>query len=236
VDGPDCRTIPTTYLARHGVDHDLFAGAMDDRTELPPDLAAIPHPRLGFYGTIQDWIDFRPDLPSRQRRPDWSIVLIGKTFVDVSRLLQFPNIHLLGRRDHDQLPNYCKGFDVGIIPYVVNERILHVNPIKLREYLSAGLPVVSTAFPEVKLYPSFARRWKLTSNSRPPWKRPCEPTTPRCAADAATPMAEETWEKKVALVGQRRHGGGGGENPVILGTLFILCGWVVVYSYGIYAP
>jgi hypothetical protein len=59
---------------------------------------------------------------------------------------------VLGRRPHDQLPAYCKGFDVGIIPYVLNERLLHVNPIKLREYLSAGLPVVSVALPEVQPY------------------------------------------------------------------------------------
>ena len=63
-----------------------------------------------------------------------------------------PNVHLLGQKKHDELPAYCKGFDVGLIPYRIDERMKFVNPLKLREYLSAGLPVVSTAVPEVQRY------------------------------------------------------------------------------------
>jgi glycosyltransferase involved in cell wall biosynthesis len=194
---------PNTYLARHGVDHNLFARAMDDRTQVPADLAAIPRPRLGFYGTIQDWIDFDLICHLARRRPDWSIVLIGNAFVDVSRLKQFPNIHLLGRRDHDLLPNYCKGFDVGIIPYVVNERILHVNPIKLREYLSAGLPVVSTAFPEVQLYPQFCAAVQTFEQFETAVESALRTNNPALRRRRSEAMAQETWEKKVALVGQR---------------------------------
>ena len=72
----------------------------------------------------------------------------------VSSLQGLPNVHLLGRKPYESLHTYCKGFDLGLIPFVKNELTMNVNPIKLREYLSAGLPVVSTDIPEVARYVS----------------------------------------------------------------------------------
>jgi len=63
-----------------------------------------------------------------------------------------PNVHLLGQQPYSALPAYCRGFDVGVIPFRMNELTLRVNPLKLREYLAAGLPVVSTPLPEVVRY------------------------------------------------------------------------------------
>ncbi|HEV3166321.1 MAG TPA: glycosyltransferase [Isosphaeraceae bacterium] len=192
-----------THLARHGVDHALFARAMDDRTEVPADIAALPRPVLGFYGTIQDWIDFDLLCFLARRHPEWSIVMLGSAFVDVSRLRQLPNIHLLGRKEHAQLPNYCKGFDVGIIPYVVNERIRHVNPIKLREYLSAGLPVVSTAFPEVQRYPEFCTAAATFEEFEGAIEASLRTDTTMLRRRRCEAMRGETWEKKVAEVGEQ---------------------------------
>ena len=77
--------------------------------------------------------------------------MLGKATMDVSALLREPNIHLLGRKPYLDLPAYCKGFDVAIIPFPVNEVTLNSNPLKAREYLAAGLPVISTAIPEVEV-------------------------------------------------------------------------------------
>jgi glycosyltransferase involved in cell wall biosynthesis len=112
-------------------------------------VAHLRPPILGFYGTLQDWVDLRLLDELARRHPEWNIVLIGQAHVDTSLLLGRPNVHLLGPRSHGMLPAYCKAFTVGLIPYVIGERMKYVSPIKLREYLSAGLPVVSTAVPEV---------------------------------------------------------------------------------------
>jgi glycosyltransferase involved in cell wall biosynthesis len=192
---------PETHLSRHGVDYELFSSALGDSTAIPADLKSIPGPVLGFYGTIQDWVNFDLLKFLAAAHPEWSIVLIGHPLVDLSPLQQFPNIHVLGRRPHSTLPAYCKGFSVGLIPYVLNERILHVNPIKLREYLSAGLPVVSVALPEVEAYAdvcSVARSYAEFERAVADAIAGDSPAARRARSDA---MRGETWERRVAEIG-----------------------------------
>ena len=143
---------PNTFLASHGVDYAHFAKALAPATAIPAEITSLPHPIIGFFGLIHEWIDL--DLLAKMARmhADWSIVLIGESVVDTSVLKPLPNIYLLGRRPYETLPSYCRAFDVGIIPFEVNELTRNINPIKLREYLSAGLPVVSTDLPEAKFY------------------------------------------------------------------------------------
>jgi len=78
--------------------------------------------------------------------------MIGPTIFDVGNLPRLPNIHFMGGRSREQLPNYVKSFDVCMIPYKVVERTIYANPLKLRQYLASGRPVVSTPLPEVKKY------------------------------------------------------------------------------------
>jgi len=143
---------PETHLALHGVDHARFAAALDPATRVPDDVAGLPHPVLGFYGALQDWVDFDLLAEVARLRPEWSIVLIGQEQSDVSAVAGLANVHLLGRRRNDELPAYCKAFDVGLIPYRISDQLAFRNPIKLREYLAAGLPVVSTPIPDVRRY------------------------------------------------------------------------------------
>jgi glycosyltransferase involved in cell wall biosynthesis len=193
---------PETHLARHGVDHALFAGALDEATPVPADLAALSSPVLGFYGTLQNWVDFELIAYLARRHPEWSIALIGEPRVDLTSLSGLSNVHLLGRKQHSELPAYCKGFSVGIIPYVLNERILHVNPLKLREYLSAGLPVVSVDLPEVtpyrglchvaKSYEEFERGVEAALGSDSPAQR----------RQRSEQMKPETWRERVSELGR----------------------------------
>jgi hypothetical protein len=191
---------PETHLARHGVDHELFAQALSPSTEVPPDVANLPKPIVGFYGTLQDWVDMDLIAFLAQRHPEWSIVLVGKPMVDLSKLQKYRNIHLLGRKDHGDLPKYCKQFAVGIIPYVLQERIRHVNPIKLREFLSAGLPVVSVDLPEVRTFAQYCYIATDYEDFCRGIEAALRTDAPELRTQRSNAMRVETWERKVAGV------------------------------------
>lgn len=140
------------HLIRHGVDWDHFARAALEPLPAPADIADVRAPILGFFGLIHDWIDQTLLARVADAFPHATMVLIGKTRVDVSELGRRPNVRLLGQKPYDELPAYAARFDIGLIPFAINELTRAVNPIKLREYLSAGVPVVSTALPELAVY------------------------------------------------------------------------------------
>mgnify|MGYP001374158382 CR=1 FL=1 len=189
-----CRRCETVT---HGVDFEHFALAMDETAATPADIADIPGPILGFWGLIQDWFDVDLVAAAAHARADWSFVLIGEAATDVSALRRLPNVHLLGRRPYESLPAYGRSFDVGLIPFRVNDLTHAVNPIKLREYLSAGLPVVSTPMPEVEVY----REWVEIANGPEAFVAACEKAlvriTPADRAARRERMKSETWPAKV---------------------------------------
>lgn len=141
---------PNTFLVTHGVDVAHFRAACLETAAPPPDCPVLTGPVIGFFGLIADWVDLELIRSMAVARPEWSFLLIGKIQTDTSMLQGLPNVHLLGRRDYQSLPAYCKMFDIAMLPFVVNELTLAANPLKLREYLAAGLPVVATPLPEVE--------------------------------------------------------------------------------------
>jgi glycosyltransferase involved in cell wall biosynthesis len=189
-----------TFVSPHGVDHALFARALEPSTIVPADLAAIPQPRIGFYGTLRDWVDFELIAAVAKQRPDWHFALIGQQLTDVSAVAALPNVHLLGQKKHDELPAYCKGFDVGVIPYRIDERMTYVNPLKMREYLSAGLPVVSTAVPEVRRYPELVQVASTPDEWVGAIERALADGSAEARAKRTAAMTTETWAARVAQV------------------------------------
>jgi glycosyltransferase involved in cell wall biosynthesis len=143
---------PNTVLVRHGVDFQHFVKACDASTVIPEDIANLPKPIIGFFGLVADWVDQEAIIAAAKAHPEGSVVIIGKVApdCDVSALKAVPNIHMLGRKSYASLPGYCRAFDVALMPFTVNELTLNANPLKVREYLAAGLPVVSTDIPEVR--------------------------------------------------------------------------------------
>lgn len=131
----------------HGVEHAHFARALEPGP-LPDALAAITSPRVGFFGLIHEWVDTDLIGALADRLP-YAFVIIGSSNQDLSALVARPNVHVLGRRPYAELPAYCRGFDAAIVPFKVSELTVSVNPIKLREYAAAGLPVVATGLPEI---------------------------------------------------------------------------------------
>ncbi len=142
---------PRTILVRHGVDHAHFRRALDPTLEIAPEVADLPRPVLGFFGLVADWVDVELMAEMARRFSHGSLVVLGGVTTDVSALARMPNVHMLGRKPYSALPSYCKGFDVALMPFRVNRLTLNANPLKVREYLAAGLPVVSTPIPEVEV-------------------------------------------------------------------------------------
>lgn len=135
------------HYVPHGVDHAHFARALESGP-LPADLVNLAGPRVGFFGLLHEWVDLELIGRLAERLP-YTFVLLGATNQDLSPLLRLPNVVHLGRKPYHSLPDYCRGFDAAIVPFKQTALTKSVNPIKLREYAAAGLPVVSSALPEV---------------------------------------------------------------------------------------
>jgi glycosyltransferase involved in cell wall biosynthesis len=193
---------PETHLALHGVDHQHFASALDPATTIPEELADCRGPVIGFFGLIHDWIDLRLLAHVAERRPEWTVAVIGKASVDLAPLQRLPNVKLLGRRPYQELPRYCKAFTVGTMPFVLNELTSNVNPIKMREYLSAGLPVVSTDLPEVRGYGDGVRIARTPDEFLAACDEAVASDHPERRRARSEAMAGESWEAKVAELGR----------------------------------
>ena len=192
---------PNTFMALHGVDHHRFAKALDEETAAPADVADLPQPVIGFFGGIRKHIDQELIVRIADAHPDWSLVLIGSIHVDVSALRSRPNIHLLGVRLNQELPAYCKAFSVGIIPYLQNEFIRHVNPIKLRQYLSAGLPVVSTSMHETHRFGNLVTVAQDHAEFLAGLERELREDNPGKRQTRSEAMRGEAWEARVIELG-----------------------------------
>ncbi len=144
-----------TFVIRHGTDWAHFRKALDAETKIPAEIKDLPRPIIGFHGLLADWIDFELIKKIAAHFHYGSVVLIGKTTVDgeqkVKILDGISNVHILGRRPYAELPAFCKGFDVALNPFEINDLTLSTNPLKVREYLAAGLETVSTDIPEVRI-------------------------------------------------------------------------------------
>jgi len=134
----------------NGVDLEYFQSI----TEISPKLKNIPKPIIGFLGILQDRIDTDILLTLAKNIPDKSIVLAGPVWSDFpkEKLSEFKNVYFLGPIKYEEIPALYNGFDVGIIPYKVNEFIRSTDPMKFYEYLAAGLPVVSTYVPGIERF------------------------------------------------------------------------------------
>lgn len=140
---------PNIHFVQNGVEKDHFRRAMNESTEVPDDLKPYPHPVIGYFGLLGDRIDVSIIEKLADRHSEWTIALVGPVREEMCALPERPNILVTGQREYDMLPGYLKGFDVAIIPYLLNETTMDLNPTKLLEYLAGGKPVVSTAMTDV---------------------------------------------------------------------------------------
>lgn len=116
----------------------------------PNDQAFIPHPRLGFFGVIDERMDQELVAGIADLRPGWHLVMIGPIVkIDPAETPRRPNIHYLGARDYKDLPAYLSGWDIAMLPFARNESTRYISPTKTPEYLAAGVPTISTSIRDV---------------------------------------------------------------------------------------
>jgi glycosyltransferase involved in cell wall biosynthesis len=133
-----------------GVDCAHFGSARNGRTQTPHEIRSLPRPVLGYFGVIDERLDYDLIAALADANRNQSVVMVGPVMkVDPAALPQRPNIHWLGQRSYADLPAICKGFDVCLMPFALNEATEFINPTKTLEYMATGRPIVSTAVPDV---------------------------------------------------------------------------------------
>jgi len=170
--------------------------------EEPGDQAGIPHPRIGFFGVVDERMDTKLVAQLAALRPDWQFVMIGPTVkIDPASLPRGRNIHWLGCKDYAALPHYLAEWDVGFMPFAINDATRYISPTKTPEFLAAGVPVVSTPIADVVHpygvcghveiaadAPGFVERIEyLLRRPRKPWLKSVD-------AHLASMSWDETWD------------------------------------------
>ncbi len=189
-----------TIFSPHGVDVALFAQANDANTVVPDVAKALQKPVIGYIGSIHEWIDIPMIEWLAQQRPDWSFLLVGHAHVALDGLRALRNVHLAGSQPYASLPGWAKAFDVAIIPYRMNRQVANANPLKLREYLATGKPVVSVRNPEIEKF----SQWVRIADSREDFLAALDiaikDNSSEAIAARMAAVAGQTWDARVDAV------------------------------------
>lgn len=188
---------PDTVYAPHGVDVELFSRAADPATAVAPGAAGLAHPVVGYIGSLHEWIDLELMAWLARARPAWTFLCVGHAATDVSALAALPNVRLAGPQPYAELPHWARAFDVAIIPYRLNRQVANANPLKLREYLATGKPVVSVRNLEIEKF----ARWVRIADGREAFLAALDEAlandTPAAAAERMAAVADQTWDRRV---------------------------------------
>ncbi len=191
---------PSTVYSPHGVDVELFRQASEPGTQVPDVAAALPKPVVGYFGSLHEWIDLDLIEWLAVQRPQWSFLLIGHPATDVSALRALPNVSLPGPQPYKTLPQWAKAFDAAIIPYRLNRFVTNNNPLKLREYLATGKPVVSVRNREISKFEKYVTIADDREAFLAGLDRALSEDTPQAAAERMQSVAGLTWDSRVEQV------------------------------------
>jgi len=140
---------PNIYAFPSSIDKHHFGKARKIKED-PDDQKNIPHPRFGFFGVIDERFDIELIDAVAKQKPDWHFVLLGPIVkIDPATLPNYDNIHYLGGKKYEELPNYIAGWDIAMVAFAMNESTRFISPTKTPEYLAAGKPVISTPIRDV---------------------------------------------------------------------------------------
>ncbi len=192
---------PNTHVSPHGVDFDHFVKAQDPALSEPADIAELPRPIIGFFGLIERWIELDLVAYLAKARPNWTFLMIGRIAIPEAEAPRLPNIHYLGRRPYETLPAYGKAFTVALIPYHLTPQVVNSNPIKLREYLAMGKPIVSVSIPEIDKFSDYVATARTPEEFLAKLDRAvAEGLSPEARARQTAVAATMTWDANLQKV------------------------------------
>lgn len=191
---------PHTYLVPNAVNYASYQAALAD-PDLPAELAAIPTPRLGYVGLIGDKLDYDMLLDLARENPQWSFVFLGTVRLSQKKdvwesLAGLPNVHHLGAVDVSRVPDYVKGFQVGLMPNLQNLFAENCSPLKLYDYLAAGIPVASMDIPHARRFASHIHLAPTPSGFGQAVRDALADTDPQRWQERRAIAAQETWEAR----------------------------------------
>lgn len=190
----------SSLLIGHGVDFERFADA-EQQEYVPEDIAAIPGPIVGFFGDIiEDVCDFSLLEKLAKTLPKMSFVLVGPISSNVSNLRKYNNIYFLGPKPYEQIPHYGKMFDVAIMPWKKNRWIELCNPVKTKEYLALGKPIVSIDYPELKPYKDIVYSVSNHDQFIDAVRKALDESDPQLKQKRRERVRHETWDNKVRQI------------------------------------
>jgi glycosyltransferase involved in cell wall biosynthesis len=142
---------PNCHFYGTGVDCEHFSKASDPETQSHPLMAGFDKPVLGYFGVIDERIDYELLAAMAAAHPEWNLVMVGPfAKIDPEKLPKHPNLHWLGSQSYDDLPALTKDMDLCLMPFALNEATEYINPTKALEYMAAGKAVISTGIQEVR--------------------------------------------------------------------------------------
>ncbi|MDK2971264.1 MAG: hypothetical protein PWP23_1019 [Candidatus Sumerlaeota bacterium] len=184
-------THPRLHCFPSGIDFAHFARGAEPGG-VPADIAALPRPILGYFGAVDERIDWPLIEAVCRQRPQWSIVFLGPLIGMERPPLTAPNFHHLGAKSYDDLPEYLRAFDAALIPWRLTELTKMMSPTKTPEYLAAGRPVVSTPIPDVQA--DYDREVLLAADPAA-FIAACEQALAAGTGPARKPPQSRTWEE-----------------------------------------
>jgi len=190
-----------TYFVPHGVNYKAYTAALRD-PYIPDGLRSIKAPRLGYVGLISDKLDLQMIGELAQNHANWSLVFVGEARVSTQRdiwqaLISMSNVHYLGEVEVSQVPYYIKGFDVGLVPYVLNRYAENAQPLKVYDYLAAGLPIASVDVPAVREFGQYIHVTERPRDFSQAVEAALADTTPERCQARRNIAAQHTWEVRV---------------------------------------
>lgn len=195
------RINPNTHHSPHGVDVEHFGLAQCDGTAIPDDIKHLPRPIVGFFGLMEGRFDLDLVAYAARERPQWSFLMIGHVGVPKEKVPDLPNLHFIGKRPYQQLPEYGRHFAAAILPSKASQQAFYGNPLKLREYLAMGKPVVSIGTPEAEKFADVVEIARNRDDFLAKLDKVVgQPDSPEAVQQRLNRVASSSWEARVAEV------------------------------------